>query len=242
MHIESVLETLHALRADGKFEEAFEFSKEHLAGQAQYQSIIFQHKPIFWSNIKAGVCELTRRNAQDCEFVRQLWRDSDFIYRFHRHAPELPATDARLREILNAEYIATLAESKAIHWVVRCKHKKPWGLLSLTEISMAHQRAEVLLGVLPGAPMGLSTAAMLILFQFFFKAIHFNKLISYVYDDNAHSLKGTVHLGFQIEGVLKRHAMDPKTGSFVNLRQLGLLQENAFSPGNAVLMKRLLSR
>jgi len=175
---------LHALRADGKFEEAFEFSKEHLAGQAQYQSIIFQHKPIFWSNIKAGVCELTRRNAQDCEFVRQIWGDSDFIYRFHRHAPELPATDARLREILNAEYIATLAESKAIH---------------------------------------------------------FNKLISYVYDDNAHSLKGTVHLGFQIEGVLKLHAMDPKTGSFVNLRQLGLLQENAFSPGNAVLMKRLLS-
>ena len=45
MHIESVLETLHALRADGKFEEAFEFSKEHLAGQAQYQSIIFQQQP-----------------------------------------------------------------------------------------------------------------------------------------------------------------------------------------------------
>jgi hypothetical protein len=57
-------------------------------------------------------------------------------------------------------------------------------ILSLVDISLIHRRAEVMLGVLPASPLGLSTAAMLVIFQFFFKAMRFRKLYSFVYEDN----------------------------------------------------------
>ena len=98
-----------------------------------------------------------------------------------------------------------------------------------------------MLGVLPGAPNGLSTAVMLILFQFYFKAMKFNKLYSFVYDDNIHSLKGTLHLGFKEEGRLRKHVIDPKSGEYVDLVQTGLLAEDAFNPTTKRLMQRLLS-
>jgi hypothetical protein len=96
-------------------------------------------------------------------------------------------------------------------------------------------------GVLDGAPRGLSTAAMLMLFQFYFKAIKFNKLLSFVYEDNPHSLKGTLHIGFKEEGRFKKHVIDPRSNQYVNLIQTGLLAEDAFSENNKRLMQRLLS-
>jgi RimJ/RimL family protein N-acetyltransferase len=97
-----------------------------------------------------------------------------------------------------------------------------------------------MLGVLPDAPNGLSVSAMLILFQFFFKAMNFNKLYSLVYDDNMHSLKGTLHLGFKEEGRLRKHILDPKSGKYVDLIQTGLLAEDAVNPTTKKLMQRLL--
>ena len=68
----------------------------------------------------------------------------------------------------------------------------------------------------------------------------FNKLVSLVYEDNMHSLKGALHLGFKEEGNLKHHLRDPRTGSYVSIKQLGLFAEDAFSSGNAALTRRLL--
>ena len=82
---------------------------------------------------------------------------------------------------------------------------------------------------------------MLILFQFYFKAMKFNKLYSFVYEDNPHSLKGTLHLGFKVEGRLRKHALDPKSGNHLDLIQTGLLAEDAFTPQTERLMRRLLT-
>ena len=90
------------------------------------------------------------------------------------------------------------------------------------------------------APIGLSTAAMLMLFQFYFKAIKFNKLQTFVYEDNPHSLKGTLHLGFKEEGRLRKHVLDPRSNKYIDLIQTGLLAEDAFTESNKRLMNRLL--
>ena len=127
-----------------------------------------------------------------------------------------------------------------MHWIVRDPSGRPWGLLSLTDISLLHKRAEVLLGVLPGAPFGLAMAAMLMLFNLYFKANQFNKLYSLVFADNPHSLKGTLHLGFKQEGLLRRHTLDPTSQAYMNVIQTGLLAQDAFSPSNIRLMKKLL--
>jgi RimJ/RimL family protein N-acetyltransferase len=111
----------------------------------------------------------------------------------------------------------------------------------LVDISLTHRRAEVLIGIVPEAPLGLSAAAMLMLFQFYYRAMGFNKLYSQVYSDNPHSLKSTLHLGFTVEGVLREHVRDPRTGKFIDLSQTSLLAKEAFSEKNEKLMRRLLA-
>ncbi|MEY3605706.1 MAG: hypothetical protein RIQ49_2738, partial [Pseudomonadota bacterium] len=78
-------------------------------------------------------------------------------------------------------------------------------------------------------------------FQFFFKAMRFRKLYSFVYEDNPHSLKGTLHLGFKVEGRLRKHAFDPASGDYLDLIHTGLLAEDAFTANTERLMRRLLA-
>ncbi|NCZ83936.1 MAG: N-acetyltransferase, partial [Betaproteobacteria bacterium] len=114
------------------------------------------------------------------------------------------------------------------------------GVLSLVDLSLTHRRAEVMLGMMPNSPAGLSAAAMFVLFQFFFRIMKFNKLYSFVYDDNPRSLQGALHLGFVVEGRLRRHVVDPRTGDHLDLIQTGLLASDAFNPTTEKLMQRLL--
>ena len=240
MKNEALLKAVRELRRENQHQKAFELLNSKL-DPIKYKNFLFQHHPIWWAEIKAGICQLTRRSGKDAAFIHHIWDQKDFIYRFHRHANSLPKENEKLIRLLDNEYLSLVSESHAIHWIVKDRIGKPWGLLSITEISLTHKRAEVLLGVLNGAPRGLSTAAMLILFQFYFKAIKFNKLLAFVFEDNPHSLKGTLHLGFKDEGHLRKHALDPNTNQYVDLIQAGLLAEDAFTESNKRLMKRLLT-
>jgi RimJ/RimL family protein N-acetyltransferase len=241
MDIQAVHTQARDLRTQRKFQEAYQFVVDKTHELQGLKGFAWENQPIFWNDIAAGMCKLTRRNASDAPFIQELWREKDFLYSFHRHATDLPKTKGELEKILEREFISTMGASKSLHWIVRDKRSQPWGILSLTDISLAHKRAEVLLGVLPGAPTGLSVSAMLILFYFFFKVMKFNKLYSLVYDDNMHSLKGTLHLGFREEGRLRKHVVDPKSGKYVDLVQTGLLVEDAFNPRTKRLMQRLFS-
>ena len=241
MEINDVNVKARNLRINRQFQEAYQLVLSESIKLEGLKVLTWEHQQIFWSDIEAGICKLTRRNGNDATFIEKLWSNQNFIYSFHRHAAEIPKTKKELEEILEREFISTMGESKALHWIIRDNTSQPWGILSLTEISLIHKRAEVMLGVLPDAPNGLSTAAMLILFQFYFRAMKFNKLYSLVYDDNIHSLKGTLHLGFKEEGRLRKHVIDPKSGEYVDLVQTGLLAEDAFNPTTKRLMQRLLS-
>lgn len=162
------------------------------------------------------------------------------MHEFHRLAPPLPTSDLELAAALEREFTSPIERCPAAHWVVRSPTGTPFGLLSLTDVSLQHRRAEVLLGVLPEAPFAIVTTAMLLLFQFFFRVVRFNKLYSLVFTDNSHSLKSTLHLGFRQEGLLAQHILDPDSQTFVDLIQTGLLAQDAFSPGNLRLMRKLL--
>lgn len=228
------------LHKDRLHQDAYDHLVANL-NREKYSHYLFENHPIWWSEISAGIVKLTRRSSIDSEFLKKVWNDKNFLYQFHRHANKLPDTPSELDALLEKEYLSLLSESNSIHWIVKDKLGTPWGLLSLTSISLKHKRAEVLLGVLDDAPRGLSVAAMLILFQFFFRAIKFNKLTSFVYADNPHSLKGTLHLGFRNEGQLIKHSFDPESNQFIDMIQTGLLSEDAFTEKNKRLMDRLLT-
>ena len=204
-------------------------------------SLKWLNNPIWWSRIDNRSCILTPRKGDDVPFVRSLWVDQDFIHSFHRLAKPLPESDEQLTHILNDEWSSPLDLNNSLHWIIRCPKGDPYGLLSLVEISCQHRRSEIILGVVPDSPFGLSTAAMLTLFEFYFKKVKFNKIISNVFEDNPRSLKSTMHLGFRVEGQFLRHTLDPKTNQFQNMTQLGLLKEDAFCLVNARLAKKLFS-
>ena len=79
--------------------------------------------------------------------------------------------------------------------------------------------------------------------EFAFSKIGIHKLISYVYGDNPKSQRNTLHLGFQQEGLLKSHVVDPASGERLDLYINGCLSTEFFQ--NKTLMKlasRLLGR
>jgi RimJ/RimL family protein N-acetyltransferase len=240
MRIETILEHSLFLRREKKFRQAYEYVSGLIAPDSAYAALPWQHNPIFWSDISAGSCVLTRRNADDHAFVRELFELPGFRRSFHRNANQLPKENALLQSTLDEEMISILFESGALHWVVRDAHRQPWGLLSLCDVSLTHQRAEILIGMRPNSPIGLTVSAMLMLHEFYFKFMKFNKLVSFVYKDNPKSFKSTLHLGFVVEGELHQHNLDPETGQFIDVMQLGLNKGQAFSQSNQRLAQRLL--
>jgi RimJ/RimL family protein N-acetyltransferase len=237
----SINDRLNKMRREGvafdldKFLEAFELSDAVLA------RLNWLNNPVWWSDMKNDRCHLTIRKGSDVEFVRRVWADTEFMHSFHRFAGVLPESDQAVRELLNTEWSSTLNLDPSLHWIIRCPKGDSYGLLSLVDISIPHRRGEVVLGVLPGAPFGLSTAAMLMLFEFYFKKIKFNKMVSNVFEENQRSLKSTKHLGFRVEGKLYNEVMDPKANKFLSMTRLGLLVNDAYCQKNARLAKKLFS-
>jgi RimJ/RimL family protein N-acetyltransferase len=241
MSRKDIKELCDQLRLEGNFYQAFlEVANAFKSSSVPYrEEIIYANDPIFWADINAGKWKLTKRRETDADFLRDLWADQEFLYAFHRHAQPLPDNDQKLATILQKEYLSTIVESRALHWIIRDATDKSYGLLSLVDISLTHRRAEVLIGVNQKTPSSASVAAMLILFQFYFNVLKFKKLYSQIYADNPHSLKSTLHLGFSIEGVLKQHSIDPI--KYIDLTQTALFAESAFSKQNRRLMDRLLT-
>lgn len=206
----------------------------------QLSSDWFKH-PVWWQDIHSRTCTLTRRGPHDAKFLRSLWERPGFIEDFHPLASPLPASDERLQEILEQEFADTLDNSKNLHWIIRTPDLRPWGLASLCGISLKHQRAEIMLGVLPEKPFALPISAMLMIYIFFFRVMKFNKLYSLIFTDNQRSLETSTSLGFRNEGLLKKHLFNQKKGGFIDVNQMGLLEGDAFSEKNKKIMKKLLA-
>ena len=226
------------LRATGRIRESFEVVQHPLTA-AGHSLLLWQHQPFFWEDIKGGNCMLTRRCARDAAFIRALWQDDIFVRQFHRVTTNIPQDLVALGRILDSEYVSLISDLGSLHWTVRDGNGSPFGVLSLTNMSLQHKRAEVLLGVRADAPFGLAPSAMLLLFGFYFRTLKFHKLCTLTFDDNQHSFNGVLHLGFREEGRLREHFFDAATGTFVDMVQAGLLAADAFSANNQRLMRRL---
>jgi RimJ/RimL family protein N-acetyltransferase len=236
----SILNEATNLRKLGKITEAYQYVESNLSHSQN--TPLWVHHPIFWKEMRAGSCVLQKRSQKDIQFLYALWKEPQFIERFNCLAPPLPKDPEDLKKILEKEHYSTIDESKEFHWIVRCKNNHRYGLLSLMDISLTHKKAEVLFGLLPQTPLGIAPTAMYILFKFFFEILNFNKLYTYVAVNNQHSLKGTLHLGFKNEGLLKSEIFDPISKSYVDLIRTGINKQEALLSLQSPLAKRLLSR
>lgn len=236
----SILVTATKLRRLGKFFEAYQYIQDNTLVLKSAPAWV--HHPMFWQEIHAGSCVLRKRSQQDASFLYALWQKPNFIEQFNCLASSLPENPDQLKSILDAEYYSTIDVSKELHWIVSDSDDNKYGLLSLVDISLQHKKAEVLLGVLPDAPLGLAPTAMYILFKFFFEILKFNKIYTYVAVSNEHSLKGTLHLGFKAEGLLKSEIYSPISNKYVDLIRTGIDRQEALKSLQSRLARRLLSK
>ena len=226
------------LRKLGNFDEAYELILNTQELTPKYPRWV--HHPFFWKKLVGGKVILTRRSPSDATFLRKIWKNKEFLNNFNCLADELPQSNNELIQILFNEYYYTIDQNNELHWIIRDQHNTPWGILSLIDISLIHKKAEILIGVLPGTPISVAPTAMLTLIKFYFDLMKFNKIYSYVRSDNVHSLKGTLHLGFKLEGTLCDEIFNPIENKYATLYRTGLLKQQAQKTLSSKLAARLL--
>ena len=108
MKIETILEHSLSLRRQKQYDQAFKYVTESISPESPYAYLIWQHNPIFWSDISTKACVLTRRNSEDHAFIRDIFSVPGFVRSFNRNAQPLPSSTAHLQQILDDEMISFL--------------------------------------------------------------------------------------------------------------------------------------
>ena len=193
----------------------------------------------FWQNPCEGKrVVLTRMTFKHREFLATCRNNHNFQHHYHLFQDASPEGIARdLKETERSPF-----ETKKITWIIEL-NDQPIGLASLVGIDFNNLRAEILVGVPNERSFGISLEATLLVMEFAFSTLKLTKLFSYVYSDNPMSQKNTLHLGFQQEGLLRSHVIDPVTKQSLDLFVNGCLSNDFFQNTKLMSMaKRLLGR
>ncbi len=202
------------------------------------QRLAHEHQPFWWQPLAGPRVQLTRRAPADLTFLRECWADRDFMTRFHRQAPPLPASDDEAAALLQRECAAIPSESRALHWTLRTA-AGPIGLLSVVDLNAAHRRGELLIGLHGprGAWAGVEAAHLA--FDFLARRAGLERLTAYFYPDNRLAQRSALKLGFEHEGVLRGY-LRSADGQRHDLQVAGLLLDDAFFQRTAALRRRVL--
>lgn len=180
--------------------------KEHL------QAIIFG-TAAFWREPCLGKrISLVRMELKHRDFLLSCRRNTKFQHQYNLFQDISSNAIERDLQACTKPPI----ETKRICWIVE-KNGQPIGLAELVDLNLINSRLEFLIGFPEEQPFGISLEATLLVIEFAFSKIGAHKLISYVYGDNPNSQRNTLHLGFQQEGLLKSHVVDPVSGERLDL-------------------------
>lgn len=230
----------------GEFNQAHEAilsfrpANEHEARTARI--IAWAHEPFWWRSIEGRRCSLRRRSTQDLELVRSMWVDEKFMWSFNRFARPLPAADRDLAVFLAREHSSIVTEARSVHWTIETKNDHKVGVISFTDISLANRRAEILIGIREYPYLGIAAEAMLLALEFGFCMMRLHRIYSLVYSDNEKARRNAMHIGFELEGRLREHVVDSKTGHPAGALRMGLLRSHLNKPAVDKLSIKLLGR
>ncbi len=196
------------------------------------------HEPLWWQPLTGRRVQLARRGPSDLQFIRSCWADADFMARFNRTAPPLPAHEAETLELLRREQASIVSESKALHWSISSK-SGTIGLLSVVNLNLAHRRGELLIGLRGDHGVWDGAEAAHLAFGFLARKAGVERLTAYFYPDNQIALRSALKLGFQHEGVLRGYLRAKEAGR-QDLHVAGLLLDSTFFQQSAKVRCRLL--
>lgn len=221
------------------FEEAYRLTpsnqpslKEHL------YAITFSLAPFWKEPCQGRRIVLVRLEPRHRDFLMSCRRNTGFQHHYHLFQDSSNEAIERDLRLANRSPL----ETKRISWVVE-KNNNPIGLAELVDLNFNNARAEILVGFPEKQPFGISLEATLLIMEFAFSKIGLYKLVSYVYGDNFESQRNTLHLGFQQEGLLRAHVIDPASKERLDLYNNSCLSTEFFQNKNLMrLASKLLGR
>ncbi len=214
------------------FDTAFEFLQQSIIRNPDNQEIRFLLMQIHPDWIKPLIGKQLRLRplmTTDEAFLKRCFTDPVFMNNYHRFmtANRIKQRFDDLKQ--NPRY--NVLKNKSVHWLIEKKQNAtyfPIGMATLAEIQLIHERAEILIGFPEQSFRGQGNplTAMLLLLDFVFNIIGFNKLTSIVYTGNTHSQHSTLALGFFQEGYHQDQLRDLQSGEWLSIYVNGLLQTN----------------
>ncbi len=217
----------------------------------EIQYLYIQLHPVWVLPIENERIRIRARTRLDHQFVTNCYTNESFMNNYNRYVAS-SSRQYKLQQNAHHPDRLTAYKNKCIQWIIEKIDPlspggiqyTPIGLASLAEIHWVHRRAEILIGF-PNATKFNGTriplTAMLMILDFAFNKIGFNKLVSIVYADNVHAQRSTLALGFRQEGVLKNHLFDRKLNRWISVYQNAMLiEEFGENTQLAKLSKKLL--
>lgn len=217
----------------------------------EIKDLYIQLHPVWVLPIENERIRIRARTRLDRQFVTDCYANESFINNYNRY---VASSFRQSKSQHNAHHPDRLAvyKNKSIQWVIEKIDPlnpgeiqyTPIGLASLAEIHLIHRRAEILIGFPDATKFNgtrIPSTAMLMILDFAFNRIGFNKLVSIVYTDNVHAQKSTLAIGFKQEGLLKNHLFDRKQNRWISVYQNAMLiEEFGENTQLAKLSKKLL--
>lgn len=218
---------------------AFDVLERGLAANpddAEIGHLYIQLHPLWVLPMENERVRIRARTPLDHQFVMDCYANESFMSNYNRYlAGSLRQSQSQQKSAHRPDRL-TVYKNKSIQWVIEKVdplnsgkiHYTPIGLASLAEIHWVHRRAEILIGF-PNATKFNGTriplTAMLMILDFAFNRIGFNKLVSIVYANNVHAQKSTLAIGFKQEGLLRNHLFDHKLNRWISVYQNAMLME-----------------
>ena len=199
---------------------------------------LWRLNPLWWANLQHGSLRLRRCRAADAAFYNRCFSDPVFASQFNRQR----AWRGDLTRALQQSGQLPPLKTGLLQWVVESTIRGPIGLASLSSLDAINLRAELSIGFPGDVPPTMATKATLMMLHFALVLMPFNKVYTYVYQDNPQALHNTIRFGFLHEGTLKDHFNIPGHG-FVSVELTGLTRTQLHgNPRLRLLAKRRIGQ
>lgn len=194
--------------------------------------------PLWWANLQHDGITLRRCGVDDAAFFQKCFGNERFCRQFNRQWPWNGPLEMALDRVGKMPPIQT----RTLMWVVHFGAAGPIGLASFSSIDTQNRRAELAVGFPAEVPTSLGIKATLMMLHFALVMMPFNKVYSYIYEDNPQALHNALRLGFVHEGKLRDHFNLAGHG-FVSVDVIGLTRAQMAANGKLkILAKRKIGQ
>jgi RimJ/RimL family protein N-acetyltransferase len=207
--------------AKGQFKKAYQLFQQ--AGKLQdkqdnnvklIKDGLWRLSPLWWTNIRHGDLTLRRCKKEDAGFFHHCYEDKKFSGQFNRQK----LWQGNLAIALTRAGRLPPIQTGILMWVIQSESKGVIGLASLSSIDTINLKTELSIGFPGKVPPTYAVKITLLMLHYALVIMPFNKVYTYVYEDNPSALHNTLRLGFAHEGTLIEHFIIPSHGAVnVNL-------------------------